>query len=384
MKIGVLLPKSTTHPLIGHDFLSGLKLSMVSKGMKDLEILTGNIGFGVDEELIYSETERLFLEEGVDILIVFADHPKVAGVFPLLNALNKLLIVVNSGAKYPESWQSPGNVVYLTLNDILNCRLTGQLAVEDGYKIGAMTTSFYDGGYSLCHALTEGFLDVKGEIEYNFISKLKEKLNVSPLIGFLENQEDKIALLSVFSSDLVPDYLRQLKDSGIRNYGIFASPSFLHDSDLEKLVDQKEEGDNYFPELKGFVSWWPDLNLASNREFMLAFKASAKRKASAFAALGWDAGLICKLISTQEELDDFQATDLIAYLKEQEIESTRGALLFDESTHHYISPSYLVTSIEGELVVSGTSDSKRETWNEIVQTTEELPLTGWYNTYLCS
>ncbi len=376
MKLGILLPKSSTHPLISYDFLAGLKLSIENSGLDGYETVTGNIGFGIDEDLIYQETERLCMEEGVDLLIVYADRPKIDEIFPLLKALNKLLIVVNSGAKYPESWLPQENVLYLTLNELLNCRSTAKLAARDGILKGVMATSFYDGGYSLCHAQVEGFTEENGQVEFNFISKLNADLDTSSMLDFLKSKADQYALLSVFSGDLVCEFLEQLGNSDLDNFSVYASPTFLLDS-----LTKKEP---LFPEVKGYVSWFPNLDLAVNKNFLKTFKESTKREASQFAALAWDVGLICKLLSDSQESHQFNAREIISFLKTQKIAGTRGELHLDDSTHHFLAPSYLVARNNEGLVVLEDTVAESSIWNEMVDATEELPLTGWFNTYLCS
>ncbi len=376
MKLGILLPKSTTHPLIGYDFLASLKLSMDTSGINNYEVVTGNIGFGIDEDLIYQETERLCIEEGVDLLIAYADRPKIDGIFPLLKALNKLLIVVNSGGKYPESWQREENVIYLTLNELLNCRLTGKLAANEGILKGAMATSFYDGGYSLCHAIVEGFVDGKGQVEYNYISKLNADLDTSSMIDFLKSQTDQFAVLSVFSGDLASEFIQQIGYSQLDTVSIYASPMFLLDS-MRKMEPS-------LLKVKGYLSWCPTLDLPLNKSFMEIFKESTKREASVFAALGWDAGLICKELAGSQSTHDYKATEMISYLKEQKIRGTRGNLELDLDTQHYLAPSYLLTIKNGEPVLLVDPIADAFIWKEMVVATEELPLTGWFNTYLCS
>lgn len=376
MKLGVLIPKSTTHPLIGYDFLAALKLSVENSGIGNYETLTGNIGFGIDEDLIYQETERLCMEEGVDLLIVYADRPKIDGIFPLLKALNKLLIVVNSGAKYPESWLPQENVLYLTLNELLNCRSTGKLAATEGILKGVMATSFYDGGYSLCHAQVEGFTEEKGQVEFNYISKLNADLDISSMLDFLKSQTHQYALLSVFSGDLVSEFLEQLGNSNLDNFSVYASPTFL----LDSLI----KNEPLFPQVKGYLSWCPNLDLAMNKNFMKIFKESTKREASQFAALAWDVGLICKLLSDSQAFHQFNARQIISFLMTQKIAGTRGELLLDDNTHHFLAPSYLVTRRNEGLVVLEDSTAESSIWDNMVDATEELPLTGWFNTYLCS
>jgi hypothetical protein len=349
---------------------------MDTSGVNNCEVVIGNIGFGIDEDLIYQETERLCMEEGVELLIAYADHPKIDGIFPLLKALNKLLIVVNSGAKYPESWQPQENVIYLTLNELLNCSLTGKLAANEGVLKGAMATSFYDGGYSLCHALIEGFTDEKGQVEFNYISKLNADLDTSSMIDFLKSQNDQFALLSVFSDDLASKFLEQIGDSQLDTVSIYASPMFLLDS-MPKMEPT-------LLRIKGYISWCPVLNLPINNSFMETFKASKKREASDFAALAWDVGLICKELVDSQSTHDNKATAMISYLKDQKIIGTRGDLMLDMDTHHYLAPSYLLTIENGEPLILEDPKFDPLIWNEMVEATEDLPLTGWFNTYLCS
>jgi hypothetical protein len=68
----------------------------------------------------------------------------------------------------------------------------------------------------------------------------------------------------------------------------------------------------------------------------------------------------------------------------QKIAGTRGELLLDDNTHHFLAPSYLVTRRNEGLVVLEDSTAESSIWDNMVDATEELPLTGWFNTYLCS
>src|SRR5690606_40035011 len=97
---------SSTHPLLSHDFFAGLQAAL-GKEQEAHELFTGNIGFGTDRNLIYSEAEKLWLEKQVEVLVVFATPPNVEVLYPISQSLNKLLIVVNSGAKYPVNWEVP-------------------------------------------------------------------------------------------------------------------------------------------------------------------------------------------------------------------------------------------------------------------------------------
>src|SRR5690606_8979788 len=171
MKAGILLPKSTTHPSIGYDFLTGMKLAVKRHAQWACDWTTANIGFGVDEQLLVEKAEQLCLNEGVDVLVAFADHPRVGVLFPIVKSLNKLLIVVSAGAKYPVSWERHDHVIFLMLNEYLLARLTGGRAAAEGLRDGVMATNFYDGGYAIAGSIVDGFRQEGGNIAYNFVGR---------------------------------------------------------------------------------------------------------------------------------------------------------------------------------------------------------------------
>ena len=122
MTIGILLPNSTTYPLISYNFIAGLKgcLGQLAPALLP-ELHTSSIGFGTDQMQMLKEAQDMLLEKNADILVVFADHPVVECLFPLISSLKKLLIIVNTGAKYPPVKLQP-YMIYHTLNYALQDR----------------------------------------------------------------------------------------------------------------------------------------------------------------------------------------------------------------------------------------------------------------------
>ena len=54
LRTGILLPRSTLFPSLGLDILNGLKENLKKQNAFDqVKLVTGNIGFGVDEQEIY-------------------------------------------------------------------------------------------------------------------------------------------------------------------------------------------------------------------------------------------------------------------------------------------------------------------------------------------
>ena len=145
MKAGIIYPQSKVHPEIMTDYVGALKISLDEFiSSKKIELVYEGIGLGGEGKVIVEKVEKLLLIDEVDLLVAFMDFPFLSLVTSLINASNKLLILVNTGANYPEEWLLPSNVVCLSLQHSFCCWLTGALAAESNGQTAAFASSFYD------------------------------------------------------------------------------------------------------------------------------------------------------------------------------------------------------------------------------------------------
>ena len=383
MKIGILLPNSTTYPLISSNFMTGLKgrLADLATALSP-ELLTASIGFGTDGKLMLKEAEVMLLDNQADILIVFADHPVVECLFPLINALKKLLIVVNSGAKYPPVKKQPF-VIYHTLNYALHCRLIGKQAAKVSSK-AVVATSYYDGGYSLCHAISKGYMDQGSSIAFNFVSKFKaEEFDMEPMTDFLNANHDVRHILAVYS-DLSQVFYEKLSiDFPAIPLNIFVNPAMLEEPHLPEYgITNKEMS------VSSYVPWMPQLTTGGNIAYCNAFKSKSGRIPDAIGALGWDTGsLIINYIEASLANPLFQTKQLLDELLDAKIEGAKGTIYIDSNTHQVFSPAYQVKLGAGnQLILQDTVplvEVLRE-WTEIYDDPPQGLVSGWMNTYMCS
>jgi ABC-type branched-subunit amino acid transport system substrate-binding protein len=377
MKLGILLPDSSTLPLIGHDFFGGIKAYVNYKNLQDnIEIITEKIGFGVDKEAIKTKASYLLMDQNVDALLVFADHPVVQVIFPLTTSLNKLLIIANNGAKYPANWQPAKNIIYNTLNEVLHASLSGLLAVNDGHTEAAMATSFYDGGYLLCHAISTAFYNSGGSITYNFISPHKA---VIESYQSLKEQNPSRAILAVFSGDQAHYCLQALSDN--KELCVYGS-SMMLDETLIDLFGSLHIGF----QLKGYVPWHANIATDENKIFLDSFKQTNKRNASLTGLQGWDNGVLIASILEDASLHNWEADKAINILKTKKLQGARGMLHLDDKTHCILSPSYLVEADNNyHFSITKTITEVQEYWDNMVKASTNIgTYSEWFNTYLCS
>lgn len=365
MKIAVLLPQSTTHPQLGYDFYSALQICLQTKGL-EIEWHSASIGFGTDENEMISKAEDFILNKQVDVLVAFADFPKISGLANLLSATHVPLFVVNMGAKLPADWVGHPMMYYLTAQETLLSHLTGKLITEPQAIIAA---NYYEGGYSPCQIMINSFMTTGGEILYNFIPHtVKPEFELNEVDTFLAEYQQPLAMMCFYSSPLTAVFWEQWETMQHREQiYLYAGSTFLMES-LRHHKDQLKQTN-----CMGLVAWHKGIETIENKSYLQLFEEKNKRNATCFGALGWDLGIVLHHYLTQQNtsFDD--------------VEITRGKVSYDKDFQTIIAPAYQLTTGGNLLDFQFIPTSKLyEAWIDFKETNPEPITTGWVNTYLCS
>lgn len=381
MNVGVLLPKSTTIPLIAHDFMGGLEsFAEVHQINDQLNFKKENIGFGIESKTVLHAAERLLLDEKADVLVAFMDHPNVDVLYTLIAHVNKPMVVVNHGAKYPLKSKAPKGVVFHTLGEVWHSWNTGLEVARAGEATG-MCTSFYDGGYHMFHASSESYTMGSSLVPaFNFISRhnapASDYRDVSKI---LSDRPDIRRLMGTFSGDQAHFFLSALQDApDPSTLTVYGSP-MLFDESLPELF-----GNLTIPfKLKGHTGWLPGLDNPENKKFVSEFTKYTNRRASHSGVLGWDTGLLLNELLRMGT--GVKGSDYVAGLEGRTLSGAKGNLILDPQTAYFLSPSYSVYADSGfNLHLDGPVDNGLDTWKEMLNNRPEIQHTGWVNTYLCS
>lgn len=381
-KIGFLLPRSKVYPLIGFDFIDGYKSYLKYFNLQEsIKIVTENIGFGLDEEEVYSKNEKLLLQENVDVVVAFIDGSCAEMLNPLYAATGKILILVNIGAHYSFEDNPSSNIIHHTFNEGFNCWLTGKLAAVETNRIATMATSFYDGGYLHCFAMVNSYNQNGGQIVNNFIGHFKPELfDTTALQQFIENNAEATTILNLFSGDVAHLILPALSSIQQKHpVNLYFSPMLLDDSVKQKLTDPININN-----AKGFTAWIPSLPNEHNNIFTKEYNLFSSKEATIFALLGWEIGVLVGEISKAKE-SGLKDTDAIKEIYDIEIPSPRGWIKLDQKTNYTFSPTYLVACNGNFDLTIETENIDREVEKEkFVAAKAEEQYSSWRNTYLCS
>ncbi|NOT50056.1 MAG: ABC transporter substrate-binding protein [Chitinophagaceae bacterium] len=380
MKTGFLLPRSTVYPAIGYDFLDGCKSFLQHAGLP-ANIITDNIGFGLDEKEVYSKNEAMLLSHNADVVVAFVDGRCADMLQPLYTATGKILLLVNMGAHYPDILSSPSPVIEHSFNTAFNSWLTGQLAADEKNSSSIMATSYYDGGYLNVYAMVSKYQQRGGIINYNYISHFKqEDFSTATLQEYLKTNPEEKSMLCLFSGDvshLMYKAMMELQQQ--RELKLYVSPMML-DETLQDVL-----GDDFtIKNVKGHTSWVSSLDNENNRLFKKRFTEYGGKKPGIFSLLGWETGIILEQIQ-KLFAEGIKGTALTEKLKSIQFDSPRGWLKIDRQTQQTYSPAYLV-SVAGnfDLVIEACLENSEDERQKFYTEKPEGAASGWRNTYLCS
>jgi len=382
MKAGILLPRSTIYPLIGVDFADGCKTYLQYREIAtSFELLTDNIGFGLDEAEVYSRNEEMLLKHNADVVVAFLDGRSAEMLQPLFTATNKILLLVNMGAHYFYDALSSPTTLYHTFDTAFNSRLTGKLAADENHLKGIMATSYYDGGYLQCYAMLSRYQQAGGNIGHNFISHFKPaEFSMKPLEDFMNTNPDYDTLFCLYSGDVSPKVFKELSVwQQTKNLHLYLSPMMLDEALKETpglSINMKQA--------KGYTAWNSALENGDNISFKKTFQETTGRKAGIFGLLGWETGILLEEIQKMMK-EGNKGREVVKALQQKTFSSPRGWMKIDPQTNQTYSPSYLV-SCNGNFdfaigqIIEDAEEERKNFFTEI----PEGAASGWRNSYLCS
>ncbi len=383
LRLGILMPRSTLFPSFGLDILNGLKILLKHKNIfDDIVFISDNIGFGTDEQEIYTKAEKMLLADDADVVILIGEARNTEMLHPLFTACNKILLTVNLGATVPENWLPQPTTLTHSLNFCMHASLTGKLAAEPPGRPVANVTSYYDGGYTQCFCMLNQNQQNGGIPLFNHVTHLRlDQFTLEPLVNMLEQSSELKTLLCLFSGEQAERFYEEIpaiqKRFGLQ---LFVSPMMLEESLKTALKESFHIGG-----VTGFVPWHASLNNDANHLFKEIYSGATHKNTNYFSLLGWETGLIIEKIIAEKNIGNNDATAILKALLKINFISPRGSFKIDEHSHFSYGSTHLATcKNNGEVVIGKSEEEAKGYWEVFKQ--QSIPQgqsSGWKNTYLC-
>lgn len=380
--IGILLPRSTYYNSIGFDLFQGLRSGMTRAGREDIRIVTENIGFGAEKNTVYRAAEKMIMEDNVSVVLAYITPRSAQLLRPLFMSSNRLLIVLDSGASLPQEWPATPNILYHSLHNALGAWYSGKLAAQSGNKEGGMVTGYYDGGYLHTAALTYGYTQHGGNIQFNHATGfMQSDFKMEPLRELRANHEGS-CLLSLFSGDFNEWFLRDIKSLyGDNCPPIYKAPFGLEETMLEKSVHTGQT-------IRGYASWSKHLQNPQNAVFIETLQ-EAGFTPNLFSLLGWEAADLAiaalDLMTTHKNNGRLVTEELKSFT----FDSPRGSVHFHKEYNTTLAPLYQVDVVANEegncqIAITDVVSEVDSDFEQMAQIELEGTISGWFNSYVCN
>ena len=383
LRTGILMPRSTLFPSLRLDILNGLKENLKKQGLYEkIKLFTDNIGFGVNEQEIYTKAEKMLLQDDVDIAIVCADTRIAEMLQPLFTSSNKILLMVNFGVNFPDNWQPAPTTITHSLNFCMHAGLTAKLAALETNKKAINVVSYYDGGYRQCFSMLNSHQANGGIPVFNHITNIKlEAFTLQPVEAFLEGNADVNTLLCLFAGDQAERFYPEVSPLQKKfNLSLYVSP-MMFDASLKDSLPS----DFSIEKVKGYVPWHPTLENSGNKLFKETYSVATGNSVNYFSLLGWETGLIVSEIIRQKNSGNTNAKAVVKLLTEKMFDSPRGWMKIDPATQQSYGPAYLaICNKNFEITIKEEINNIEQEWKEF--TGSKLhpgESSSWRNTYLC-
>ncbi len=379
MKVGLLLPRSTYYVSIAFDIINGLRTRLETSGCENIQIFTENIGFGAEKQTVYRAAEQLILQHDVDVIIGYISHNMSQLLRPLFLSLNRILIVLDSGANLPHEWPKCDNIIYHSLNNSLGAYLLGSLIKKDGSGDVAVSTCYYDGGYLHTLALGQGLAKAGLKINSNIATGyLREKFSMLEMKPFIDSKRGG-AIVGIFSGDFLQWYFQEMKTHfPNRSENVYLTPFALEEKMLAQAIHPSGT-------VKGIATWSEQLDNAENIEFISEMQNKGK-ETNLFSLLGWEVGQILAYLEERQLTKN--GGEAIENLLNYQFLSPRGLVAFNIDTNTSFTPMHVA-----EIVENGKGGCKLKmieeihvefAFSDLTKIDLQNAVSGWNNSYVCN
>lgn len=367
LTVGVLLPESSLYPRLAANLLAGLSLAL-AQAKQPIRLLP--VEYGVRPSAAAEAARRLILDQGARLLVGTLSQPAISQIQPLLNERATPLIATTAGANLLRHEPSP-YIFHNTLGAWQAAYAAGTWAAANLGRRAVTAASFYESGYDTLGAFVSGFEAAGGTVVAGHVSHMPtDNGGLAPLMRAMTQSRPDL-VYAAYSGEAGAEFLRAYADSGLAGRVPLVGSAFLAASPPPAGISL------YSP-----LSWSAGLDKPANSAFQSAFATANGRSADAFAALGYDTGL---LIAQAIDSSHFRGDNgLATTLPNSSVDGPRGPVTISRANH----------AAESSLYLRAIS-SRASQPHEQIAAALALPdssaatalkaglKTGWLNAYLC-
>lgn len=366
LTVGLLLPRSSLYPQLGASLLAGLGLA-ADRG-RPLRLLVEECG--ALPSAAAAAATRLVEQRGAQLLVGPISGAGLSLLRPLLEARQVPLIATTAGANLPREAAPSPYIFRHTLGLWQTSLAAGAWAAASLGRRAFVAASAHDSGFDAIDAFQLGFEQGGGAIAGLGISHRPGAPDSLPELMAAIAAARPALVYAAYAGAQADEFLRAYAGAGLAGRIPLVGAGLLADGAAP---------DAALPELTSALSWTPALDGPAARALRAELPQTTGRPADAFAALGYDTGLLIAATSgAGRALRDSLAAARVT--------GARGALSLDQRSGYVSSPLYLSSTSWAGAARRDALAAELPPTPALLERAAPLlsaPKTGWLNAYLC-
>jgi ABC-type branched-subunit amino acid transport system substrate-binding protein len=362
--IGVIIPQSNAYPLMGKEFINGLRLGL---GETEHKLHIESIAFGSDPKQLMNAVQKLIFQEDVSLTTGLFGHHGYWELAEFISKNEEVLLASHLGATRPI--QSPEGVFENSLGLYESLRdLTYYFSKNNINKIET-SSCYYESGYGFINALASAIEQLSNtEFSGHFITPHHPREDEAAQMLEYISTDNPDAIVAFHNGLFAEEHASYLAQNDLqKKYPIYALP-FTCDAKLCK------EHPSVFQDIKVIANWFTDLENDTNKKFIADYLAAKGKNPTFFSLLGYENGLI---IANAIRNNQIPLKDAISATT---VEGPRGTIKFNAQSNNTEFDNY-IWSIKTDKKEVLTKLEKNP--NPTSRQTNHEDLQGWMNAYLC-
>ncbi len=362
-KIGVLIPQSNAHPLIGKSFINGLRLALA-----DLEVdyCVESIGLGEDPKQQINAFQKLSYQENVTLTTGIVGHNQFSELANFVSNNNEVLLASDLGSN--ASVDLPKGVFKnsLELRQSLKS-LVHHLANKKPLDI-ATSTCYYEAGYGFISALEEAIHETENTaFAGHYITPLHPRENESTIMRETFESCNPDVIVGFHNGVFAQEHASYLSEQpSVMDKPMYCLP-------FSFLTETATEYPHIASNIKLVSSWFPELDNDANKVFVEKQLKNYQKTPDFFALMGYENGLVIANALTQKE------GTIADRISNTNIKGPRGIIRFQNQETSFENHCWNQNLNHENKVVR----SKFLTLPSAPKIYQAIENQGWFNAYLC-
>ena len=330
VRLGLLLPTNSVYPGLGDQLLSGVRLALGQERYHP-HLISQAIRPGYQDAL---QQITAWLEEKQTDLIIAYCNPETAGrLAQVADQYQKILILIEAGARIPSHASHYPNIFYNTLNDWQANYAMGTWTAKTVGKRGFLVASQYDSGFDSMYAFQSGFEIAGGQLSGSLLSHLQTADNQLDQVISAIRQARPEFVYALYSGAAATEFLAAYQRAGLDKTIPLMGNAFF--ADFVGAQPARTATMN----IPSARAWAHSLPASKNQDFIKGYQKEYSQNPSVFSMLGYETAQIVQ--QALAAVGTINTDALRNTLESLSFSGPRGPLQMDKRTHHWASALYL-------------------------------------------